>query len=55
MEPLRGCPDSFASDGGRALIAWLHTSCGFQIEGEVGAGVEQELTGREHGVKLCEI
>ena len=30
---LRGCPDFFGGDGGRALVAWLHQSGGFQVEG----------------------
>jgi hypothetical protein len=29
---LRGCPDFFAG-GGRALLAWLHDSGGFMVEG----------------------
>jgi len=30
---LRGCPDFFADEGGRALVAWLHESGGFTVEG----------------------
>jgi len=30
-ELLRGCPDFFAGDGGRALVAWLHQSAGSQL------------------------
>ncbi len=25
---VRGCPDFYASDGGRALVAWLHRYAG---------------------------
>jgi hypothetical protein len=32
-ELLRGCPDFFAGGGGRALVAWLHQSGGFSVEG----------------------
>src|SRR5205807_522523 len=32
-ELLRGCPDFFAGDGGRALVEWLHQSGGFCVEG----------------------
>jgi len=30
---LRGCPDFWAGDGGRALVAWLHQSGGLSVEG----------------------
>ena len=32
-ELLRGCPNFFAGDGGRALVAWLHECGGFSVEG----------------------
>ena len=32
-ELLRSCPDFFGGDGGRALVAWLHRSGGFRVEG----------------------
>src|SRR4051794_30705735 len=31
-ELLRGCPDFWAGDGGRLLVAWLHDSGGFSVE-----------------------
>jgi len=30
---LRGCPDFWAGDEGRALVAWLYRSGGFSVEG----------------------
>ena len=30
---LKGCPNFWAGDGGRALVAWLHQSGGFSVEG----------------------
>ena len=30
---VRGWPDFFAGNGGRALVAWLHQSGGFSVEG----------------------
>ena len=32
-ELLRGCPDFYACNGGRALVAWLHQAGGFAVEG----------------------
>ena len=34
-EEPRGCPDFWAGDGGRALVAWLNRAGGFAVEGEV--------------------
>jgi hypothetical protein len=31
-ELVRGCPNFFAGDGGRMLVAWLHRSVGFLAE-----------------------
>jgi hypothetical protein len=32
-ELLSGCPDFFGGSSGRALVAWLHESGGFAVEG----------------------
>ena len=39
-ELLRACPDFFAGDGGKALVAWRHRCNGFaaEIRGRAGPG-----------------